>query len=150
MQCNFFEFDGASDFLLESCNEAYPCFWHLRTLIPILRIDALHSAKLAGGQRTQSRETVVWGHRRRNGVARPEPEAPSRSEQVLTVLDLEPSKTLNPPLETIPPMSDKQKLIKARIGLLEPTQELGKTKAACQSPGISRSHIYEIKEACEY
>jgi transposase len=46
-------------------------------------------------------------------------------------------------------MSDKQKLIKARIGLLQLAQELGNIKAACQRAGISRSHFYEIKEAYE-
>ena len=46
-------------------------------------------------------------------------------------------------------MNTRQKLIKARLGMLALAQELQNVKLACQRAGISRSHYYEIKEAFE-
>jgi transposase InsO family protein len=46
-------------------------------------------------------------------------------------------------------MSDRQKLIKARMGMLALAEELNNISAACRRAGISRSHYYEIKDAFE-
>lgn len=46
-------------------------------------------------------------------------------------------------------MRDRQKLIKARLGMLALAEELKNISAACRRAGISRSHYYEIKEALE-
>ena len=46
-------------------------------------------------------------------------------------------------------MSTREKLIKARLGLLAMAQELDNVRLACKRAGISRSHFYEIKEAYE-
>ena len=44
-------------------------------------------------------------------------------------------------------MSTREKLIKARLGMLALAEELQNISQACQRAGISRSHYYEIKEA---
>jgi transposase len=46
-------------------------------------------------------------------------------------------------------MSTREKLIKARLGMLALAEELQNIRLACQRAGISRSHFYEIKEAFE-
>ena len=46
-------------------------------------------------------------------------------------------------------MSTREKLIKARLGLLALAEELQNVRLACQRAGISRTHYYEIKEAYE-
>jgi len=46
-------------------------------------------------------------------------------------------------------MSTKEKLIKARVGMLPLAEELKNISLACKRAGISRSHFYEIKEAFE-
>lgn len=46
-------------------------------------------------------------------------------------------------------MSTREKLIKARLGMLALAEELQNIKLACKRAGISRSHFYEIKEAFE-
>jgi len=46
-------------------------------------------------------------------------------------------------------MSTREKLIKARLGMLALAEELQNISQACQRAGISRSHYYEIKEAFE-
>ena len=46
-------------------------------------------------------------------------------------------------------MSTKEKLIKARVGMLALAEELKNISLACKRAGISRSHFYEIKEAFE-
>jgi Integrase core domain/Homeodomain-like domain len=46
-------------------------------------------------------------------------------------------------------MSTREKLIKARMGMLALAEELSNVSKACQRAGISRSHFYEIKEAYE-
>jgi transposase InsO family protein len=46
-------------------------------------------------------------------------------------------------------MSTKEKLIKARVGMLALAEELKNISLACKRAGISRSHYYEIKEAFE-
>jgi hypothetical protein len=43
----------------------------------------------------------------------------------------------------------REKLIKARLGLLALAEQLQNVKQACKLAGISRSHYYEIKEAYE-
>jgi hypothetical protein len=44
-------------------------------------------------------------------------------------------------------MSTREKLIKARLGMLALTGELQNISLVCRNSGISRSHFYEIKEA---
>jgi transposase InsO family protein len=46
-------------------------------------------------------------------------------------------------------MSTREKLIKARLGMLALAEELQNIRLACRRAGISRSHFYEIKEAFE-
>lgn len=46
-------------------------------------------------------------------------------------------------------MSTKEKLIKARVGMLALAEELKNISLACKRAGISRRHFYEIKEAFE-
>jgi transposase len=46
-------------------------------------------------------------------------------------------------------MSTREKLIKARMGMLALAEELQNVSVACKRAGISRSHYYEIKEAFE-
>jgi len=46
-------------------------------------------------------------------------------------------------------MSTREKLIKARLGMLALAEELKNISLACKRAGISRSHFYEIKEAFE-
>ncbi len=46
-------------------------------------------------------------------------------------------------------MSTREKLIKARLGMLALAGELQNISLACRRAGISRSHFYEIKEAFE-
>ena len=46
-------------------------------------------------------------------------------------------------------MSTREKLIKARLGMLALAEELHNISLACKRAGISRSHFYEIKEAFE-
>jgi transposase len=46
-------------------------------------------------------------------------------------------------------MSTREKLIKARLGMLALAEELSNVSLACKRAGISRSHFYEIKEAFE-
>lgn len=46
-------------------------------------------------------------------------------------------------------MSTREKLIKARVGMLAMAEELKNISLACRRAGISRSHFYEIKEAFE-
>lgn len=46
-------------------------------------------------------------------------------------------------------MSTREKLIKARLGLLALAQELQNVRLACKRAGISKSHFYEIKDAYE-
>ena len=44
-------------------------------------------------------------------------------------------------------MSTREKLIKARLGMLALAEELQNITLACKRAGISRSHFYEIKDA---
>lgn len=46
-------------------------------------------------------------------------------------------------------MSTREKLIKARLGMLAPAEELQNISLVCRKAGISRSQFYEIKEAYE-
>jgi Winged helix-turn helix len=46
-------------------------------------------------------------------------------------------------------MSTREKLIKARLGMLALAEELQNISLICRRAGISRSHFYEIKEAYE-
>ncbi len=46
-------------------------------------------------------------------------------------------------------MSTREKLIKARLGMLALAEELQNISLACRRAGISRSHFYEIREAFE-
>ncbi len=46
-------------------------------------------------------------------------------------------------------MSTREKLIKARLGMLGLAEELQNISLACRRAGISCSHYYEIKEAFE-
>jgi len=46
-------------------------------------------------------------------------------------------------------MSTRDKLIKARLGMLALAEEIQNISLACKRAGISRSHFYEIKEAFE-
>ena len=46
-------------------------------------------------------------------------------------------------------MSTREKLIKARLGMLALAEELQNITLACRRAGISRSHFYEIKDAFE-
>lgn len=46
-------------------------------------------------------------------------------------------------------MSTREKLIKARLGMLALAEELQNVSLVCRRAGISRSHFYEIKEAYE-
>lgn len=46
-------------------------------------------------------------------------------------------------------MSTREKLIKARLGMLALAEELQNISLACKRAGISRSHFYEIKDAFE-
>lgn len=46
-------------------------------------------------------------------------------------------------------MNTREKLIKARMGMLALAEQLNNVRAACRRAGISRSHYYEIKEAFE-
>jgi transposase len=46
-------------------------------------------------------------------------------------------------------MSTREKLIKARLGMLALAEELQNIRLACKRAGISRSHFYEIKQAFE-
>ena len=46
-------------------------------------------------------------------------------------------------------MSTREKLIKARLGMLALAEDLQSISLACRRAGISRSHFYEIREACE-
>jgi hypothetical protein len=43
-------------------------------------------------------------------------------------------------------MSTREKLIKARLGMLALAEELQNISLVCRRAGISRSHFYEIKE----
>ncbi|HEY9788369.1 MAG TPA: hypothetical protein V6D17_23470, partial [Candidatus Obscuribacterales bacterium] len=43
-------------------------------------------------------------------------------------------------------MDTREKLIKARLGLLALAEQLQNVRRACQTAGISRSHYYEIKQ----
>jgi hypothetical protein len=45
--------------------------------------------------------------------------------------------------------STREKLIKARLGMLALAEELQNISRVCQRAGISRSHFCEIKEAFE-
>jgi transposase len=44
-------------------------------------------------------------------------------------------------------MDTREKLIKARLGLLALAEQLQNVRQACKAAGISRSHYYEIKQA---
>jgi transposase InsO family protein len=46
-------------------------------------------------------------------------------------------------------MSTREKLIKARLGMLALAEELQNISVACKRAGISRSHFYEIRDAFE-
>jgi hypothetical protein len=46
-------------------------------------------------------------------------------------------------------MSTREKLIKARLGMLVLAEQLNNVSLACKRASISRSHYYEIKEAFE-
>jgi hypothetical protein len=46
-------------------------------------------------------------------------------------------------------MNTREKLIKARLGMLALAEELQNISWACRRAGISRSHFYEVKEAFE-
>ena len=46
-------------------------------------------------------------------------------------------------------MSTREKLIKARLGMLALAEQLNNVSLACKRASISRSHYYEIKEAFE-
>lgn len=46
-------------------------------------------------------------------------------------------------------MGTREKLIKARLGMLALAEELQNISLACKRAGISRSHFYEIKQAFE-
>ncbi len=46
-------------------------------------------------------------------------------------------------------MSTREKLIKARMGMLASGGASSSVSQACKRAGISRSHFYEIKEAFE-
>ena len=46
-------------------------------------------------------------------------------------------------------MDTREKLIKARLGLLALAEQLQNVRQTCKSAGISRSHYYEIKQAYE-
>ncbi len=46
-------------------------------------------------------------------------------------------------------MDTREKLIKARLGLLALAEQLQNVRQACKAAGISRSHYYEIKQAYE-
>jgi len=46
-------------------------------------------------------------------------------------------------------MSTREKLIKARLGMLALAEELKNISKACKIAGVSRSHYYEIKKAYE-
>ncbi len=46
-------------------------------------------------------------------------------------------------------MSTREKLIKARLGMVALAEELRNISLACWRAGISRSHFYEIKDAFE-
>ena len=46
-------------------------------------------------------------------------------------------------------MSTREQLIKARLGMLALADELKNIAKACRLAGVSRSHLYEIKEAYE-
>src|SRR5438445_11588666 len=46
-------------------------------------------------------------------------------------------------------MSTREKLIKARLGMLALAEELQNISLVCRRAGISRSHFYELKEAYE-
>jgi len=46
-------------------------------------------------------------------------------------------------------MSTREKLIKARLGMLALAEELQNISLVCRKAGISRCHFYEIKEAYE-
>jgi transposase len=46
-------------------------------------------------------------------------------------------------------VSTREKLIKARMGMLALAEELQNISLACKRAGISRSHFYEIKDAFE-
>jgi transposase InsO family protein len=46
-------------------------------------------------------------------------------------------------------MSTREKLIKARMGMLALAEQLSSVSVACKRAGISRTHFYEIKEAFE-
>jgi len=60
------------------------------------------------------------------------------------VLNFEPNNT-----ESRLAMSTREKLIKARLGLLALAEELQNVRLASKRAGISRSHFYEIKKAYE-
>jgi len=46
-------------------------------------------------------------------------------------------------------MSTRERLIKARVGMLALAEELQNISLLCRKAGISRGHFYEIKEAYE-
>lgn len=46
-------------------------------------------------------------------------------------------------------MSTREKLVKARMGMLALAEELQNVSLACKQAGIGRSHFYEIKDAFE-
>jgi hypothetical protein len=46
-------------------------------------------------------------------------------------------------------MSTREQLIKTRLGMLAPADELKNIARACKLAGVSRSHFYEIQRAYE-
>ena len=47
-------------------------------------------------------------------------------------------------------ISTREKLIKARLGMLALAEQLNNVSLACKRANISRSRYYEIKEACDF
>lgn len=47
------------------------------------------------------------------------------------------------------PMSTREQLIKARLGVLALAQEIDNVRLACKRAGISKSQFYDIKAAYE-
>jgi transposase len=70
-------------------------------------------------------------------------------EAAFPVVDIGLSKTHITTKGTIRLMSTREKLIKARLGLLALAQELQNVRLACKRAGISKSYFYEIREAYE-
>jgi molybdenum-dependent DNA-binding transcriptional regulator ModE len=50
---------------------------------------------------------------------------------------------------TIEVTSEQQRLIDAKVSLLQLAKELGNIQKACRAAGIARSSFYEIKKAYE-